>query len=104
MSTPSIAPADLGLPSFDECPACECHCHDGREVPAAALRAKCHGSLTVDLYACCDYTIALCETCFEVFQHRIETVLAAACARARCGGCGRQLVQLSDVIMAVIRL
>ena len=104
MSAPTESPADLDLPSTDTSPACDCKCHRGGDVPSAVVRVKAHGSRVRDMYACGDYSLLRCEECFEDFREKTERIIALTRGRGRCAGCGRHLLRLSDVILAVIRL
>ncbi|PZT99471.1 MAG: hypothetical protein DI630_16775 [Gordonia sp. (in: high G+C Gram-positive bacteria)] len=103
MSTPTHEVAPLDVASLDEAPQCECVCHN--ETRPANLRIRYHAPRDNDLYACDNISALLCGECFDTLRQSIERQLAAACRHGRqCGGCGKQLRQLGDIILAVITL
>lgn len=106
MTTPTASPTDLDMPLTESVPVCECPCHErrGEAIPRADLRIKIHKGRPGDLYSCDDTAVLLCEHCFEVIRAQAEHVLSMAIAGHIHCACGRTLSQVSDIILAVIRL
>lgn len=98
MSTPTVAPAELGLASLDERPACQCpHGGHGCEQ-AATVRAQIAHTAA---HQCRPFTRLLCDPCLRTLVVGMLTLMHDYDAPFVCEACDETITTIHDLLPSI---
>lgn len=98
VSTPTIAPADLGLASLDQQPACQCpHQGEGCGDPAAVRVQITH----LGAHECRPIVRLLCAGCLRTSIVSVMQMLLDSDAPFRCQACGETVATVRDILPSI---